>query len=85
MTTRREYLSIFDTLRTTVYFQIILMVDDEVFYCMADEMHPNVVYYHKDMTALMAAFNAKLEQLRGEEIGALKSYSSHRIIRCKVS
>ena len=26
MTTRREYLSIFDTLRTTVYFQIILMV-----------------------------------------------------------
>lgn len=52
---------------------------------MADEMHPKVVYYHKNMTALMAIFNRKLEQLRSEEIGALKSYSNHKIIRCKMN
>ena len=85
MTTRREYISIFDTLRTTIYFQIILKVEDEVYYCMADESHPSVVYYHKNMAALMGALNKKLEQLRNEELGSSRTYSNHKIIRCKMN
>lgn len=60
MITRREYISIFDTLRTTIYFQIVLIIEDEVYYCIIDESHPSAVYYHKNMTSLMGIFNKKL-------------------------
>ena len=36
MVTRREYFSLWDTFRTTVYYQTILVHNENIYFCIAD-------------------------------------------------
>ena len=55
--TRREHISLQNPLRATVYFQTVLVIDQDIFYCLIDEDEPSNLYYHTDLGLLIKGLN----------------------------
>lgn len=89
MITRREYLSLEDTFKTTIYYQTILVIDDIVYYVLIDENRPNIRYFHHDLNVLVSKFNDRLNKSRLEHLEetplSKRHYGSLVTTRCKRS
>lgn len=76
-------MSLSNTFATTIYFQTMLIIDGELYYCIVDEANPSVKYFHTNLTTLINGIIRRLEYLRNELVGENKNYANIKISRCK--
>lgn len=48
----------------TTYYQIILVINDKIYYCIVDENEPKTIYYHITLNTLLIKINEAITKLR---------------------
>jgi hypothetical protein len=72
LVTRREHFSLDSPNTATVYYQTLLVVNNQVYYCIVDERRPELIFYHTNCKELVRQLNEASRRIRKEKEEEMK-------------